>query len=137
VGEIAMHVKRMACWGLLIATVLISGCNDDHTIVGRWDMGRSNFYFRRDGVVFYLTTARTRYSGRWYYDDSTDPGKLVADMTEINGGGNPLRLEMQVKFLSADRVQFVGTNGGQRRASVASRMPEDMSSSDPQSQSDQ
>jgi len=128
-----MHVRRTVSWLLLAMAVAAGGCNENRTIVGRWDMGRSNFYFRRDGVVYYLTSSRTRYSGRWYYDDSTDPAKLVADMTEINGGnGNPLRMELDVKFLSADRVQFVGTSGGQRRVTVASRMAEDLGKGSPE-----
>lgn len=121
-----MHVRRRVAWLLLVMAVAVSGCNEDHTIVGRWDMGRSNFYFRRDGVVYYLTSSKTRYSGRWYFDDSTDPAKLVTDMAEINGGGDSLRMELDVKFLTADRVQFTGTSNGQRRVTIASRMAEDL-----------
>lgn len=133
-----MHVRRRVSWLLLAMAVVISGCTQDHTIVGRWDMGRSNFYFRRDGVVYYLTSSKARYSGRWYFDDSTDPAKLVADMTKINGGGgDSLRMELDVNFLTADRVQFTGTSNGQRRATVASRMAEDLGRGSQASQSAQ
>jgi hypothetical protein len=121
-----MRAKRAVWCLLLAATAVVSGCDDERNLVGRWDMGRSNFYFRGDGVVFYFSSSKTRYQGRYYYDDSTEPATVRTDLAEVNGGANPFTLELQVTFLSSDRVQFVNTNGGQRRSTLASRMPENL-----------
>jgi hypothetical protein len=120
-----MRAKPIVWCLLLAATAVVSGCDEKRNLVGRWDMGRSNFYFRGDGVVFYLASSKTKYQGRYYYDDSTDPAVLRADLAEVTGGGNPFTLELQVTFLSSDRLQFVSMNNGQRRSTLASRMPED------------
>ena len=121
-----MRAKHVVCCLLLVATVVVSGCDDKRKLVGRWDMGRSNFYFRGDGVVFYLSSAKTRYQGRYYYDDSTDPAILRTDLAEINGNGRPFTLEFQVTYLGADRLQLVSSNNGQRRSTLASRMAENL-----------
>ena len=121
-----MRAKQVVWCLLLAATAIVSGCDDERNLVGRWDMGRSNFYFRGDGAVFYFSSSKTRYQGRYYYDDSTEPAILRTDLAEVDGGGNPFTLELQVTFLSSDRLQFVSTNNGQRRATLASRMPENL-----------
>ncbi|MCU0980909.1 MAG: hypothetical protein MUF25_17295 [Pirellulaceae bacterium] len=121
-----MRAKHVVGCLLLVATAVVSGCNDERNLVGRWDMGRSNFYFRGDGVVFYLSSSKTRYQGRYYYDDSSDPAILRTDLAEINGNGRPFSLQFQVSYLGADCLQLVSTSNGQRRSTLASRMPENL-----------
>jgi len=117
-----MRGKHIACYLLLMAAVVVSGCEKDRDLVGRWDMGSSNFYFRKDGVVFYLTSSKTRYQGRYSYDDSTDPGIVRAELQAINGDRSPLSLELLVTFLGPDSIRFDSAAGGRNRATLASRM---------------
>lgn len=123
-----MRAKRVACCLLLLAMVAVSGCQEEKSLVGRWDMGRSNFYFRKDGVVFYTSSSQTKYQGQYYYDDSTDPATVRAEMQEINGSHRPLTLELMVTFLSADRVRFDNPNGGKNSSTLGARMPENLTS---------
>ena len=117
-----MRAKHLACCLLLVATVLVSGCMNEKDLVGRWDLGSSNFYFRKDGVVFYLSSSKTRYQGRYSYDDSTDPGIVRAQVQPINGDGSPLSLELRVTFLGPDRIRFDSANGKRNRSTIAGRM---------------
>ncbi len=119
-----MRTKHVVCCFLLVATAFVSGCDEKRGLVGRWDMGKSNFYFRGDGVVFYLSSAKVRYQGRYYYDDSKDPGILRADLAAIGGNENPFTLEFQVTFLGQDCLRLVNTNGGPKRTMLASRRAE-------------
>lgn len=123
-----MRAKRVACCLLLAAMVVLSGCQEEKGLVGRWDMGRSNFYFRQDGVVFYTSSSQTRYQGRYYYDDSAEPGKVRVDVQEINGGQRPLSFQLLVTFLSPDRVRFDGLSGGKNSFTLGSRVPENPAS---------
>ncbi len=123
-----MRAKRVACCLLLLAMVVLSGCQEEKGLVGRWDMGRSNFYFRKDGVVFYTSSSQTRYQGRYYYDDSSEPGKVRVDVQEINGGQRPLSFQLLVTFLSPDRVRFDGLSGGKNSFTLGSRVAEDPAS---------
>ncbi len=124
--KIKMRAKHVVGCLLLVATAVVSGCDEKHVLVGRWDMGQSNFYFRGDGVVFYLSSAKVRYQGRYYYDDSTNPGTLRADLAVIGGNGNPFTVEFEVTFLGQDRLRLINTNGGPMRTMLASRMAEDL-----------
>jgi hypothetical protein len=120
--RIRMRAKHVVGCLLLVATAVVSGCDEKRDLIGRWDMGKSNFYFRGDGVVFYLSSAKVRYQGRYYYDDSKDPGILRADLATIDGNGNPFTLEFQVTFLGQDTLRLVNMNGGPKRSTLASRM---------------
>lgn len=120
-----MGAKRLACFLLLLSMVIVSGCQRKKDLIGRWDMGNSNFYFRQDGVLFYLTPSRQRYQGRYQYDDSTDPGIVRADLQGMNGDQGRLRLELAVTFLGPDRIRFDGTSKDRSyRTSVATRVTE-------------
>ena len=89
-----MRVKHIACCLLLLAMVVVSGCQEPKGLVGRWDMGRSNFYFRKDGVAFYTSESKTRYQGRYHYDDSTDPGKVRVELEEIDSKDKVVLMEL-------------------------------------------
>jgi len=117
-----MRAKHLECCLFLLATVLLTGCLEKKDLVGRWDMGSSNFYFRKDGVVFYLSSSKVRYQGRYSYDHSTDPGTVRAQLQAINGDRSPLSLELLVTFLGPDRVRFDSTSGGRNRSTLAARM---------------
>ena len=119
-----MRVEHVACCLLLLAMVVVSGCQEPKGLVGRWDMGRSNFYFRKDGVAFYTSTSQIKYQGRYYYDDASDPGTVRAELQEVNSNPKPLTLELLVTFLSPDRVRFDGRSGGRDRSMIASRIEE-------------
>ena len=122
-----MRAKHVACYLLLVATVIVSGCVNERELVGRWSMGKSNFYFRKDGVVFYLASTGIKYQGQYSYDNSSDPGIVRADMQAINGDHRPLSLELQVTFLGPDSLRFDSMNGGRNRATLATRMAENLS----------
>ncbi len=91
-----------------MATVLVSGCQKKKELIGRWDMGTSNFYFRKDGVVFYTSPSKAKFQGRYYYDETADPPVVRTEMQEMNGRQRPLTLDLQVTFLSPDRIRFDG-----------------------------
>ncbi len=93
-------------------------------------MGGSNFYFRQDGVVFYLSSSKVRYQGRYSYDGSTEPGTVRADLQEMNGDRRRLTLNLLVTFLTADRVRFEDANGSSYRSMVAARVDEDLGQTD-------
>ena len=118
-----MRGRHVAWYLLLVAMVVVSGCEKKRGLVGRWDIGSSNFYFRADGVVFYLAPSKTRYQGRYSYDDSGEPGILRAELQAINGN-RQLSLEYLVTFLGPDRVRFERTNGGRVLSLLAARMEE-------------
>lgn len=120
-----MRAKHVACYLLLVAAVaVVSGCEEKRDLIGRWNMGKSNFYFRNDGVIFYLTSSGIRYQGRYSYDDSADPGMVRAELQPINSNRSPLSLELLVTFLGPDSVRFDSTSGGRKRAMLADRMNE-------------
>jgi hypothetical protein len=125
-----MRAKRLACFLLLLSMVVVSGCQRKKDLVGRWDMGGSNFYFRQDGVVFYLSSSKVRYQGRYSYDGSTEPGTVRADLQEMNGDRRRLTLNLLVTFLTADRVRFEDANGSSYRSMVAARVDEDLGQTD-------
>ena len=81
-----MRAKHVVWCLLLVATAVVSGCDEERGLVGRWDMGRSNFYFRGDGAVFYFSSSKMKYQGRYYYDDSNDPAILRADLAVMAVG---------------------------------------------------
>jgi hypothetical protein len=124
VGGIAMRAKHVVWYLLLVAMAVVSGCEKKRNLVGRWDMGRSNFYFREDGVVFYLSSSKVRYQGRFDYDDSKDPGIVRAELQAINSDRRHLSLELLVTFLSPDRIRFDSTSGGPNPSTVAARTEE-------------
>ena len=119
-----MRAKHVACCLFLVATIVVSGCEQERDLVGRWGMGSSNFHFRNDGVVFYLASTGVRYQGRYSYDDSTDPGTVRAELQAINGNRSPFSLDFQVTFLGPNTLRFDNLNGGRNRVMLASRMAE-------------
>jgi len=123
-----MRAKQVACCLLLLAMVVVSGCQEEKGLVGRWDMGSSNFYFRKDGVVFYTAASKTRYQGRYYYDASTDPKTVRAELKEMNGSQRQLTMDLLVTFLSPDRVRFDNRNGGRNPSILGARAQEDLAS---------
>lgn len=118
-----MSANRLACCLLLAVTVVVSGCQENPGLVGMWDMGRSNFHFREDGLLFYRTSRDERYQGRYYYDSSTTPGVVRAQLEPMNGGsGRPISLQLQVKFLTPNYIQFDGPSREGNRTMLASRV---------------
>jgi hypothetical protein len=116
IGGIMMRAKQVACCFLLVATVGASGCLKEHDLVGRWEAGRWNFYFREDGVLFYRSASGTKYQGKYHYDDSTEPGIVRAELQAIGGDGDPISLEFRVTFLSRNSIRFDRENGGRNRS---------------------
>lgn len=117
-----MRANRVRCCLLLAATVLFTGCLQEYNLVGRWDAGNSSFHFRKDGLLFYLTSSKVRYQGRYTYDDSTDPGLVRAELKSMDDKQSSLSLTLLVSFLGPDRIRLESANPGRKRTVLAARM---------------
>jgi hypothetical protein len=126
-----IRAKHIAHGLLLLAAVSASGCVQKRDLVGRWDMGASNFYFRKDGILFYRTSSGTRYQGRYSYDHSKDPGIVRAELQATNGDREPLSLQLQVTFLSPNRIRFDGAGRGRNRPMMAARVEDNAADAAP------
>ena len=117
-----MRANRVRCCLLLAATVLFTGCLQEYNLVGRWDAGTSNFHFRKDGLLFYRTSRKIRYQGRYTYDDSTDPGLVRAELKSMDDNQSPLSLTLLVSFLGPDRIRLESGGSGRKQTVLAARM---------------
>ena len=100
-----MGKKVLALALVLAGTIVVSGCTEERTIVGRWQANSSTYYFRQDGILFYRSSSGEKYSGRFYVDKSTDPLVVQARLQAMNGGGGTLNVKFQAQFLTANRMR--------------------------------
>jgi hypothetical protein len=116
-----MRAKQVVGCMLLVATVGASGCMKERDLVGRWETGSSNYYFREDGILFYRSSSGAKYQGRYRYDDSTQPGTVRAELQPSNEGDDPISLELCVTFLSPTSIRLELPGGKSNRTVIALR----------------
>jgi hypothetical protein len=100
-----MTGKRLGIWLLVLALPALSGCNEKHTLIGRWQANSSTYYFRKDGVLFYRSPAGNKYTGRFYVNQSTDPMLVQSRLRGLYGAAGTLEVKFKVQFLTADRMR--------------------------------
>lgn len=122
-----MQKKRLAqVLMLAAATMVLGGCRQPKSVVGRWTSGSSTFYFREDGQMFYLAPSGTRYGGAYFIDTSTSPMVVKSRLSEMGGGFGSRDLTWQIEFVTKDRIRVVmGEAGTGSRPQLLSRVTQE------------
>ena len=101
-----MRKQQLISMLLLVSlTLLAGGCRKPRSVVGRWKSGPTNYYFREDGVLFYVAPSGARYRGAYYVDNSSSPWVISSRLSPMDGVSGDRDVTWEMEFLTNDRIR--------------------------------